>query len=224
MSSLALIFSAAPANAQSKNPISDDLKPPEESLDEVAAVYKDMGVLQRPAMSKKGRFLVSSYGSLDFSDGPYSMYGLHVSPGYAISDSFEIYFNFVPLYINSARSIVEKVEGLTLANGQKATILFSKPKMDYGAELLWAPAYGKDSVGSRHVVRSDTFFKVGSSLVQYETTSGMKFTFGMGKTFFWPKHFGFRIAAMGYYQQTVLDGSKAFRFYANAEAGVVGYF
>jgi hypothetical protein len=217
-------FAGTLARAQTKPSLGEELRPPEETLEEIAGVYKDMGVLQRRAMPKAGRFLISSYGSLDFSDGPYSMYGLHLNPGYAFTDFFEVYVNFVPFYINNARSIVAKVESLELANGERATILFSKPKMDYGVEFLWAPAYGKDSVGSRRVIRSDTFFKFGSSMVKYEGASGLKFVFGVGKTFFWPKHFGFRIAAMGYYQQTILDGAKGFRFYANAEAGVVGYF
>jgi len=217
-------FATAQTPSSKPNPITDELHAPHETLEEIASVYKDMGVLQRRAMPKAGRFLISSYGSLDFSDGPYSMYGLNLNPGYAFSDFFEVYLNFVPLYINTARSIVGKVESLTLANGEKATILFSKPKMSYGGELLWAPAYGKDSIGSRRVVRSDTFFKLGASMVKYEDDSGLRFLLGVGKTFFWPKYFGFRIAAVGSYQQTILDGEKGYRFYAIAEAGVVGYF
>lgn len=191
--------------------------------EEIAQVFKDMGVVQRRAMEKGGRFLFSSFGSFDFSDGPYTLYSFNTNPGYAVSDFFEIYANLAPVFVSSARDIVKKVGGLTLANGQTASIVAAKPKTQFGAELLWAPAYGKDSLGLRSIVRSDTFLKLGVGRINYDAGNGMRFVLGVGKTFFLGKTVGLRGVVNLGHVQTIVDGAKAFRTMALLEAGMMFY-
>lgn len=217
---------AAPAARPAATPLDSSLRPAAQAdeAEAAAGVFKDMGVVQKQAMKKSGRFLLSTYGGFDFSDGPYTQYAFNINPGYAVSDFFEIYAQAVPVFIASERSIVKKVSSLTLLNNQKASITSPKPKFAYGVEFLWAPLYGKDSLGMRSIVRSDTFFKLGVGQIKYETGSGMRFLLGLGKTFFLGKHTGLRITADFGYVQTIVDSLKSFTAMAIVESGLVFYF
>lgn len=196
---------------------------------EVSNVFRDMGVVQRKAMDKSGKFLISTYGGFDFSDGPYTNYSWNINPGYAFSDFFEIYINIAPAFSVSRRSIVSVVEGLQVVDpvtGKQthATLVAGDPKLQYGLELLWAPAYGKDSLGITHVIRSDTFFKLGISNINYGYDSGMKLLIGFGKTFFLNHWLGFRCTVDWDYVQTIINGVKSFDSVSMVEAGFVFYF
>jgi outer membrane beta-barrel protein len=193
------------------------------SDDEVSNVFRDMGVVQRKAMRKRGRFLVSTYGTLDFSDGPYTSYSVSINPGFAISDFLEVYAQFSPLYIVNKRSIVDLVSGLTLQGGQQAQITSARPKYQYGFEVLWAPLYGKDSLGTNTILRSDTFFKFGASQIQYDTTKGVGFKLGVGKTFFLGKYMGLRFCINYGYIQSVINEEKSFKGVLLSELGVNFY-
>jgi outer membrane beta-barrel protein len=207
---------AAWAQGSGGTPLDANLAPQNE--EEVSNVFRDMGVVQKRAMPKAGRWLLSTYGTLDFSDGPYSYYTLNVNPGYAISDMLEVYANFVPFYIIQPRSIVEKVAQL---NG---TISASRPNLQYGLEVLWAPLYGKDSLGVSRVIRSDTFLKFGASLISFEGgETGTIFKLGAGKTFFLTKAAGFRFCLSWGYGQQVVDNVKSFRTQFLTEFGMNFY-
>jgi|GEM_PF-1378828 len=193
------------------------------SDDEVSNVFRDMGVVQRKAMRKRGRFLVATYGTLDFSDGPFTNYSVSVNPGFAISDFLEVYAQFSPLYIVNKRSIVDLVSSLTLQGGQQATITAARPKYQYGFEVLWAPLYGKDSLGMSTIIRSDTFLKFGASQIQYDTTKGMAFKLGLGKTFFVSKYVGLRFCIDYGYIQSVVNDQKSFKGVLLSELGLNFY-
>ena len=198
--------------------------PPGEGSEEISVVLKDMGVVQRKGMNKARKLLLSSYVGMDFSDGPFSMYSVNFDVGYALSDFWEIYLNAAPFYINSRRSIVDKVEGLTLQNGAQATITAALAKRQFGAELLWAPLYGKDSFGIRTVIRSDTFLKAGVSQVYYDTgDTGLRLHLGAGKTYFLGGRVGLRLTVSGNYQQTIVDQVKSFVPIIMVETGLVFY-
>lgn len=202
--------------------LDQSLKPPE-PINSVAPIMRDMGVVQRKAMNKSGKILFSNYWSMDFSDGPFTMYGVNFDFGYAISDFWEIYLNTTPFYITQSRSIVNTVQQLTLANGQMATITGSKAQHEFGAELLWMPLYGKDSLGIHTIVRSDTFMKFGVSQISYDSGTGMKFQVGGGKTFFLGEREGLRITVTGNYTQTVVNSVQAYKMIPVLEAGYILY-
>jgi outer membrane beta-barrel protein len=214
---------AAESSAGSSNKTPLDASVRIGSDDEVSNVFRDMGVVQRKAMRKRGRFLVSTYGTLDFSDGPYTNYSLSINPGFAISDFLEVYAQFSPLYIVNKRSIVDLVSGLTLQGGQQATITAARPKYQYGIEVLWAPLYGKDSLGTNTILRSDTFLKFGASQIQYDTTKGVGFKLGVGKTFFLGKYMGLRFCIDYGYIQSVINEEKSFKGVLLSELGVNFY-
>lgn len=194
------------------------------SDDEISDVFRDMGVVQRRAMRKGGRFLLSTYGTLDFSDGPYTNYSLSLNPGYAISDFFEVYAQFSPLYLFQKRSIVDLVSQLYDSNGAQAEIVAARPKYQYGLEFLWAPLYGKDSMGMSRILRSDTFLKFGISQIKYDTDKGLGIKFGVGKTFFINRNLGFRFCVNYGSIQTVIDNEKSSKGLLLLEMGANFYF
>src|SRR4051812_16628463 len=108
LSLLCCFSSLAASRVWSEESLDHSLKPTHPSED--VGVFEDMVVVQRKAMQKANRFLLSTYGAFDFSDGPYTMYGFHINPGYALSDFWEIYLNFAPFFVNNARSIVSKLQ------------------------------------------------------------------------------------------------------------------
>src|SRR3569833_1221270 len=85
--------------AKAAAPIESGLEP---ETEEKSNVFQDLGVVQRKAMKKRGKFLLSSYFSLEFSDGPYTNYSFHINPGYAINDFWEVYISFAPAYMVAA--------------------------------------------------------------------------------------------------------------------------
>lgn len=204
-------------------PLDTELEPDPASPDSIASVFRDMVVVQRKAKLKSGRALFYSYASFDFSDGPTTMYGLNLDFGYAVSDSFEMYVNVVPVFVANERQIVGQVSGLTLEGGKRGRIIYSRPSFQYGAEFIWAPAYGKDSWGPRRIVRSDTFFKLALGAVQFEADSGLRAGLSIGKTFFLSRWANLRTSAGASYLQAPVNGSKIWYLAGVFEAGLIWY-
>lgn len=197
---------------------------PKEAFGEVSNLFEDVVAVQRKALKKSNSFLLSPYLSFDFSDSPYTMYALNLNVGYAPNEFWEIYANYVPFYIAQERSLSKKVRELTLANGLQAEIKTEKAKSSYGLDILWSPAYGKDSWGLRGVVRSDTFFALSAGMIKYETSSGLKTKLGVGKTFFIHEAFNFRVQAGVSILESVTDGKKEMQTVGLLEFGTVYYF
>jgi hypothetical protein len=206
---------ANPSIAQ-EVPLDQNLKPPHEE-GAARAVFKDMAVIQRRAFKKDGRILLSTFSAIDFSDGPYSIYAFHLNPGYAISDFWEVYLSFAPYIANNERPIVGELRNYGIS------ISSDKARMEYGIEVLWAPLYGKDSLGSTRVVRSDTFFKFGLMQVKYDVGTGIKAHGAIGKSYFLGENFAFRPVVSANYVQSTRSGLKAYRFVGMVEAGFVIY-
>ncbi len=197
---------------------------PKEAFGDVSALFEDVVAVQRKALKKANSFLLSPYLSFDFSDAVYTMYGLNLDAGYAPSEFWEIYLNYVPVFINQERSLSKKVRELTLSNGQRAEIKTEKAKSSYGLDILWAPAYGKDSWGLRGVVRSDTFFALSAGMIQYESSSGLRTKLAVGKTFFIYDEFNFRAQAGVSVLEAITDGKKETQTVGLLEFGTVYYF
>lgn len=191
----------------------------------ISSVFKDVVVVQRKAKQKEGKILFSTYSSFDFADGPITMYGFNTNVGYALSNFWEVYLSYTPVFSSQERPIVNKVRKLTLANNEEADITYSKPKSFIGLDLLWLPAYGKDSFGPYWIVRSDTFFKFGVGTINYESGDrGQKYSLMFGKTYFLSEYFNLRLTA-GFNQiQTIVDDEKGFSTIAVLETGLVFYF
>ena len=216
--------SASMAQESNQTALDPGLAPDQEALSEqVSPVYQEMGIIQKKAIQKSGKFLFSTFWSMDFSDGPQTLYSVNFNPGYAINDYFEIYANYVPTFASSERDVVGKVNSLILVNGQRATIVAAKPQKQYGLDLVWSPLYGKDSLGLSRIVRSDTFFKFGVGQIQYDGGNGMRYVGGIGKTFFMSKVVGVRLVIDAGNIETIVDQRKSFHWMALMEAGLVLY-
>ncbi len=222
-----LIFVSSKAYAQNapaaKDELDRGLKP--EQKDEISALFENVVAVQRKAKVKAGSWLFNPYLSFDFSDSPSTMYGLNLNFGYAMSEFWEVYLNYVPSYVTNERQIAKKVRDLgTLADGTKAEISYEKAKSSYGLELNWLPAYGKDSWGPYQIIRSDTFLNVGLYQIKYESTTGMKYKVMLGKTFFVSPLVNIRLQAGASYLETVSLAQKNSALIGLLEMGTVFYF
>lgn len=208
---------ATPLNHALKSNRPDDMIP---------SVYKDMVVVQRKAKQKAGNILFAPSVNLDFSDGPITNYAINLDVGYALSDFWEVYANIVPTFVTIERPIVNKVRQLgTLANGQQASITYARPINQFGADLLWLPAYGKESWGPYSIVRSDTFFKLQVAEVNFAGgSSGMRYALMVGKTYYISRWFNLRADAGISYMESIVDDQKTGDWAPVIDLGAVYYF
>lgn len=191
--------------------------------DEVTTLFENVVAVQRRAKQKAGKFLLAPLFSFDFSDSPYTMYGLNLSLGYAFSEMWELYLTYTPSFVTNERNIAKQVRALQLANGQ-ASIDTEKPRTYYGVDVNWIPIYGKDSWGPYGIVRSDTFLNFSIGQIKYENNSGLKYKLAMGKTFFFSENFNLRVQAGPSSVDTFSQGVKQSTFIGLIESGLVFYF
>lgn len=189
-----------------------------EQKDKVFEIFEDVVVVQRKAKDKRHKFLFNPGTTLDFSDGPTTLYTINANVGYAFSDFWEVYLNVVPMFLVEDRNIVKKLAESGIV------VKASKPKTQIGVEALWLPAYGKDSWGPYSIVRSDTFFKFGYSIIQFDSGTGSRIAGLVGKTYFIKDWFNFRIGAGANVLETIVDSKKQSSLVAVIESGLVFYF
>lgn len=201
----------------------------------VSKIFRDMVVVQRKAKNKSKHFLFNPNLGIDFSDGPASLYTMNMNFGYALNDFWEVYLNYAPGFIVQERGIVNMLSNLEVYdyNSTERRIIkidYAKPKTQVGAELLWAPAYGKDSWGPYTMFRSDTFFKLGFYQMDFPEINkkGSRYALMAGKTYFAAKYFNVRIAAGFHHMQTFVgiteEEKKKFNTILFIEGGLVFYF
>lgn len=186
-------------------------------------VFREMGVVQNKAMNKRNRFLLVPSFATDFSDGPYTMYSVGARVGYAFSDFLEIYAVANPKFISQMRPFIQSLKDQVAANGYAVAITGGVAKSEYGLQVLWAPLYGKDSIGISRILRSDTFLRLGLSQITYDIGSGLKIGLGAGKTFFINSSLGFRVLVEEAMTQTITQGLKEFGPITYVESGLVVY-
>lgn len=214
--------SPAPA-AQKKISLDRSLEP--SISEEISSLFENVVAVQRKAKVKSGKFLFAPYLSFDFSDSPQTMYALNLNLGYAAGEFWEIYFNYVPTYVNNERSISKKVRQLPIYPDGTAPFLYvEKAKNSYGIEVNWTPIYGKDSWGPYGIVRSDTFLNIGLSRVNYEVHTAYKTKLALGKTFFISEYWNLRLQAGGSFLETYNQNKKEIIVIGLLEGGLVYYF
>ncbi len=237
------LFAQVPVAPEKENPKSSQEFVEEQEIlnhevklevgDNVSKVFRDMVVVQRKAKNKAKHILFNSNLGIDFSDGPATLYTMNLNFGYAPSDFWEFYINYAPGFIVQERKIVKMLGDQEIYDsaGQKKkfVINYAKPKSQIGAEILWAPAYGKDSWGPYTMFRSDTFFKIGYYQMDFpeEKKKGARYALMGGKTYFAAKYFNVRLAAGLHHMQTFVgftDKEKEkFNEILFIEAGLVFY-
>jgi hypothetical protein len=200
------------------------LAPSEASIQDLQDTYNDMGVVQRRAKKKAGKYLFSTFGTVDFSAGPRALHSFSTNVGYALSDYFELYASLTPVFITVDREITRQIAAFKLENGKQAKLEGADPRLQYGVEALWAPAYGKDSWGPNTLIRSDTFLRFFAGQLMYETDTGLRFSVSLGKTFFVSNWFNVRIAAGASYLEEIVNSTKTFVTVGFIDSGLVWYF
>lgn len=191
--SILIATSSARSQTESSGGTALDPKLRLTSADEVSQVFEGVVAVQRKAKVKKGSFLLAPLFSFDFSDAPYTQYSLQINAGYALSDFWEIYFSYSPVFIANERNLSKQVKKLPPAGTY--SINAQEPESYMGIEVNWLPIYGKDSWGPYSIVRSDTFVNFGYGQIKYTRDVGDKIKMMVGKTFFFSDYFNFRIQA-----------------------------
>lgn len=213
MSVIAILSLLAPSIGAARLPTAPDLDD-----QELRSLYKDMIVVQRKAKEKHGAFLFHPLMSFDFSDTPKTLYGLNLAFGYAFSDFWELYGVYTPFFISQERPLSKVLK-------EEFVVDLATPdaKSHFGADLLWLPAYGKDSWGPTSIVRSDTFFKLSGGMIQYQTGNGLRLAALIGKTFYLSNLFNLRLAAGASQIESYIDGEKQSHLIGLLEIGTVFY-
>ncbi len=216
---------ASAASTADKKKVSLDRSLEPSISEEISSLFENVVAVQRKAKVKTGKFLFSPYLSFDFSDSPQTMYALNLNLGYAAGEFWEIYFNYVPTYVNNERSISKKVRQLPVYPGGAVPFLYvEKVKNSYGIEVNWVPIYGKDSWGPYGIVRSDTFMNIGISRINYEVHTAYKTKLMLGKTFFLSDYWNLRLQAGGSFLETFNQNKKEVIVIGLLEGGLVYYF
>lgn len=215
---------AGPSGRTSRAPMVLDRGLRPGSSDEVSSLFENVVAVQRKAKQKAGKFLLAPLLSFDFSDSPFTMYGLNLSVGYAFGEFWEVYLTYTPAFVANERNISKKVKELVLLNGDAANIETEKAKNYFGIDVNWVPIYGKDSWGPYGIVRSDTFLNFSAGQMGYEVNKGLKYKFALGKTFFFSESFNFRVQAGPSMLDTFSKGIKQSIIIGLIEAGAVFYF
>ncbi len=197
--------------------------------DQVSSVFRNMVVVQRKAKDKGRKILFAPSLTFEFSDGPIAMYPMNMDVGYAFSDFFEVYLNFVPGFYVKERPIVKKISDLQTTDGKQAKITYSSPKTQMGVNVLWIPAYGKDSWSPYRIIRSDTFLKFSLANITYKDDlgtggTGSRFSFMVGKTYFLSQYLNIRLAVGWMQLESFIDSKKAADTITIMESGFVFYF
>lgn len=228
LSAYAFAQTPAPGSAQAaenKKRVSLDRSLEPSVSEEISSLFENVVAVQRKAKVKSGKFLFSPYLSFDFSDSPQTMYALNLNLGYAAGEFWEIYFNYVPTYVNNERSISKKVRQLpAYPDGTVPFLYVEKAKNSYGIEVNWIPVYGKDSWGPYGIIRSDTFLNIGFSRVNYEVHNAYKTKLALGKTFFISDYWNLRLQAGGSFMEIYNQEKKEIIVIGLLEGGFVYYF
>lgn len=191
---------------------------------DISPVFENIVSVQFKAIEKSKKFLLNPTFSVDFSDMPFTMWGTEFNLGYAYSDYWEFYLNFVPTYITNERLISKKIKDLKLSNGKELFIDTEKAKASYGILINWLPSYGKEAWGPTSIFRSDTFFQLGLGLIQFEKSTGNKFKLALGKTFFVDDFWNIRATGGAEMVEYITSGKKDSNFVGVMEIGLVYYF
>jgi hypothetical protein len=176
-------------------------------------LFKNMVVVQKKAIEKKGRFLFDAHFSFDYSDTPKTMTGVVLGVGYSINDSFEIGGSITPFFMSKEKS--------DLANN----LDMAAPKLESSIYLNWFFMYGKEAYGPYRILRSDTFLKFFYSKIQYEDSfSGARLGFYVGKDYYWTKNMVIRLAFGLASQESFINQVSHSSTVALFEPGLVYFF
>lgn len=196
-----------------------------ESDSQLSSIFKDIIVVQRQAIKRDKKKFLSFSSTFDFSDGPIDQTALTIKAGYAVHQNWELHLLFTPTYINKTRPVADSVSSLTLANGQKAELVSPKAKSAMGADINWMLAYGKDAWGPYTIIRSDTFIQIHINNTSYEdSTSGLNYSLGLGKSFYSKKSLHFRVVAGLGSRETTINSVKQSSQYGFLQPAVFWMF
>lgn len=176
-------------------------------------LFKNMVVIQKKSIEKKGRFLFDTHFSFDYSDTPKTMTGLVVGVGYSINENWEIGGSITPFFMSKNKSDLN-------TNSE-----MSAPKLESSIYLNWFFMYGKEAYGPYKILRSDTFLKFFYSKIQYEDNfSGGRIGGYVGKDYYWTKNLVLRLAFGLATQSSYINQTSHTSSVALFEPGLVYFF
>lgn len=171
------------------------------------APFKEISVIQKKYMPKTERFQLFAAGGTTTNSPWFLNLGLKLNLGYFFTESFGIELSGIFLS-NSEREVSKEIR----ANNNLQPEKFVNTKNYMGADLVWAPIYGKVTFLNERIVPFDMYFAAGAGSSATNSKEGNNTTFhiGTGQLFSISKSMAFRWDySWNFYQATPITDSAA---------------
>ncbi len=172
------------------------------------APFREVSVIQKKYMPKTGRFQFFVAGGMTTNSPWFLNLGARINVGYFFTETLGIEVGGMFLS-NSEREVSKEIRENNKLQPEK----FVNTKNNMGADLVWAPIYGKVSFLNDRIVPFDMYFSAGAGSSSTNSREGTNTTFhvGTGQIFSLGKSMAFRWDYSWYmYQATpVADSSLA---------------
>lgn len=152
------------------------------------APFSQVSIIQKRYMPKTGRLQLFAGLNYLANDPWYWGMGMSFRAGYFFTEQWGVEANYAGLSLTEKDS----VKSLSTEHAVTANSLIGT-KSYLGADLVWAPVYGKMSLVNRKIIPFDMYFSVGAgSTTTSDSQNPGTFRVGTGQIFAISKNMGFR--------------------------------
>ena len=153
------------------------------------APFREVSVIQKKYMPKTGRFQFFAAGGMTTNSPWFLNLGARINIGYFFTETLGIEVGGMFLS-NSEREVSKEIRENNKLQPEK----FVNTKNNMGADLIWAPIYGKVSFINDRIVPFDMYFSAGAGSSSTNSQEGTNTTFhvGTGQIFSLGKSMAFR--------------------------------
>lgn len=151
--------------------------------------FREISIIQKKYLPKTERFQIYMAGGMTTNSPWFLNLGAKVNISYFFTETFGIELGGMFLS-NSEREVSKEIRENNRLQPEK----FVNTKSHYGADLVWAPIYGKVSFVNNRIIPFDMYFSagVGSSSTNSQEGTNTTFHIGTGQIFALSKSMAFR--------------------------------
>ncbi len=153
------------------------------------APFREISVIQKKYLPKTGRFQFYAAGGMTTNSPWFLNLGAKINIGYFFTETLGVEVGGMFLS-NSERQVSKEIRENNGLQPEK----FVNTKSNLGADLVWAPIYGKVSFLNDRIVPFDMYFSAGAGTSSTNSQEGNNTTFhvGTGQIFAMGKSMAFR--------------------------------
>lgn len=151
--------------------------------------FREVSIIQKKFLPKTERFQLYLAGGMTTNSPWFLNLGAKVNISYFFTETFGIELGGMFLS-NSEREVSKEIRENNRLQPEK----FVNTKSHYGADLVWAPIYGKVSFLNNRIIPFDMYFSAGMGSSSTNSQEGTNTTFhvGTGQIFALSKSMAFR--------------------------------